>query len=413
MRTNRFVWLAAVAALLTLAGSYQPLAASIQAVEQVGPKSQLLADKAEKSGFKWELELDAAAEFESNTFRLTTTQLDRMKRDKNVDQDNGRFVDMNTDYDIHFLLNVELMLEFEGLAKQRFRIIPFAGYDLYLLNFRKSHPDFGLAFEHTFTKHGRMRLEFDYIPGEFRRNYLVDAVNTGGSVSASQRDYDPGIRDGYGFDLDYRHTVFRTGGSKDSFGTIELTVSGHVGLHSYQYRGELKNRNQSGYEIGAAAEISFGRWLTLGIGHDFGWEGSPRGKEVFIVDEPDVGIDLDNDGDANDNNIRLFERVDRTNASHRTTFDVAVGLGADWSLPLRYRLTITDYTSGDSLDFSHRDRTDTTHDVKGGVQWKVSSLVRLELLGFFTQKTRNKGAVDTGDGSYTNFGGSFGIRLSF
>src|SRR5260370_19014808 len=274
-------------------------------------------DKAHKS-WKGAVKVEAKGRYDSNTFLLADRQKTRLQRAGPAEQISGRFNDMNSVHDYIFTPSVKFLAEGPGVGGRRLGLQAGVNYDMYFLNPRRRHFNIEVAAEQNTSRNGRARVKFQYIQSYFYRNYLADATNFTTSVLASERVYKPDVYSEWDVTVDYR---FRLAGGRTA-------LRGRAGY--------LQRRNQAPFighdgnepHMGGGLDSRLTKWWGIDGNYDFALVDSPRVQEVMILNEPDFGVDFNNDGNATDLSIRTVQFVDRRHHEQRFRANTKLGIRA-------------------------------------------------------------------------------------
>ncbi len=332
--------------------------------------------------WRWDLDLQDTFEYDSNVFRLSEDLSDRLDSDVSGDRISGRFDDMDSEDDFLISSRARLTAKTDGLDGRQLRIIPGVRYDYFTQNERRSHPEFDLAVEQELGSGREIALDLGYDLDVFKRNYLADATDLTGNVSAAERVYDHGIYDELSAEVHYRHRLWRKRKRDEPFldarriyGTVLL------GYRHRRYDSPFSNRDRNIGEVGLGLSFDLdGRW-DIDVRYLLGVVMTDDGREVLIRDEPDFGVDLNGDGDALDENRRTVQRVDRSRLEHSIEVGVSYRFARNWRVKAGYDFTFQDYLSDERFDTTHRDREDLRHAVRLGVEWEFARRLSLEIEG--------------------------------
>src|SRR5262245_9570504 len=303
--------------------------------------------------------------YDSNVFELDHSNKLRVHRKSPTDRANGRVRDMDSVDDYVISPRAEI----SGVVRSslgRLSIIPRAAYHYYFQNARKTYPEFGIEFGQTVTEHSVVAFDFDYELDAFRKNYLHDTNSPDPIISSRERVYTRGIYDEMRLELAYKGRLWKATNPENWFQRLTGAVTGGYVKRNFD---EFANRD---LDTGTAGVSLGSRWaeiVDVDVGYQFADVKAPGKHEVAIIDEPVVGVDLNGDGDAFDNNVRTLARVDRSRFEHTFGSDVKLGLPFHLRAWAGYRYTLFDYTSQAPLDLYYRGRRDDEHVARGGLAW--------------------------------------------
>ena len=294
------------------------------------------------------VKVEGKGRYDTNVFLLSDHQKTKLKTAGPAEQISGRFNNMNSASDYIFAPSVKLVTEGPAIAGRTLGLQAGVNYDMYFLNPKRRHFNFDFAAEQATSRNGRVRVKFDYTPNYFYKNYLADATNFTSSVTASERVYQPDVYNEGDLTLDYRYRI--------AGGRTVVTARG----------GYLRQRNRApflGHDRNAphgGGEIDFGltKWWRIDGSYDYAAVSSPRVQEVMILNEPDFGVDFNNDGDASQNSIRTVQFVNRSH--HQQLFHVKTRLGLTErsSFEFGYERRLRNFLSKEPFDVLHNGRSD-------------------------------------------------------
>ncbi len=306
------------------------------------------AKPAARKPWKASVKLEGKGRYDTNVFLLSDHQETKLRTAGPSEQLSGRFKDMNSVSDYIFTPSVRFVTEGSGLAGRRLGLQAGVNYDMYFLNPKRRHFTFDLAVEQNTSRNGRVRVKFDYIPNYFYKNYLADATNFTSSVTASERVYKPDVYSEGDLTVDYRYRI--------AGGRTAVTARG----------GYLKQRNRAPFvghdrnepHGGGGIDLGLTKWWRIDGNYDYAVVNSPRVQEVMILNEPDFGVDFNNNGDASEMSIRTVQFVDRSH--HQQLFHVNTKLGfAERSfVEFGYERRLRAFLSKEPFDVLHNGRTD-------------------------------------------------------
>ena len=320
---------------------------------------------------EWKVEARSGFGNDSNPFRLSDRQIDRLLADLPVDAINRRFSDMNSVDDSSLSVNLEAEGWMSSPLGGNLRLTPRAAFHHYFKNTKKDFAEFGLELRQPVGRKGRATLELGYTLDAFKRNYLVDATDYTGEVTASEEVYAPAAYDEAVVVLGYRHRLFRR--RKKEAGRVRgLTGEVLVGGRWRRYGGPFRNRDQNGALLRLACRLDLGPVVDLEADYSFEKVYSPAGGEVLILDEPFFGFDFSGDGDVDDLDRRTVQTVDRSRDEHGLELGVRITLPSQCRVRLRYGLVGQSYTSTARFDVANRGREDLRHRVRLDADWRVT-----------------------------------------
>jgi len=170
-----------------------------------------------KSKSKWAFEVSAETGYDSNVFRLSDRSRDRLQLDLAADEVSGRFRDMHEVEDVVLDLVLAMTRKTTGIGGRDLDLVFEIGADLYATNSVKNSPNFEFEAIQDLAKGGEVRAGLWYEHGRFRRNYLYDATDPTGNVSASERVYRSGKFNELGAAAEHRFRLWRRKKKQASF----------------------------------------------------------------------------------------------------------------------------------------------------------------------------------------------------
>jgi hypothetical protein len=224
---------------------------------------------------------------------------------------------------------------------------------MYSLNPKRRHFDFDLAVEQNTSRNGRVRVKFEYIPNYFYKNYLADATNFTSSVTASERVYKPDVYNEGDLTVDYRYRI--AGG--------RTVVTARGGYLRQRNRAPFVGHDRNEPHGGGGIDFGLTKWWRIDGNYDYAVVNSPRVQEVMILNEPDFGVDFNNDGNTSDLSMRTVQFVDRRH--HQQLFHVNAKLGSSErsSFSFGYERRLRTFLSKEPFDVLHNGRTDARDSV--------------------------------------------------
>jgi hypothetical protein len=292
--------------------------------------------------------VEAKGRYDSNVFLLSDRQKTKLQTAGPAEQISGRFNDMNSVHDYIFTPSVKFLAEGPGFGGRKLGLQAGVNYDMYFLNPRRRHVNIEIAAEQSTSRNGRARVKFEYAPRYFYTNYLADATNYTSSVLPSERVYKPDVYSEWDLTVDYRYRL----------------AGGRAGLLGRA--GYLQRRNQAPFighdrnepHVGGGLDFGLTKWWRIDGNYDFALVDSPRVQEVMILNEPDFGVDFNNDGDATELNIRTVQFVDRRHHEQRFRADTKLGIREKSYFEFGYERRHRNFSSKEPFDVFHNGRTD-------------------------------------------------------
>jgi hypothetical protein len=304
-------------------------------------------EKAQKS-WKGAVKVEAKGRYDSNTFLLSDRQKTKLQTAGPAEQISGRFKDMNSVNDYIFTPSVKFLAEGPGLGGRKLGLQAGVNYDMYFLNPKRRHVDIEIAAEQSTSRNGRARVKFEYMPRYFYTNYLADATNYTSSVMASERVYKPDIYSEWDVTVDYRYRL----------ADGRAALLGRAGYLQRRNQAPFNGHDRNEPHVGGGLEFGLNKWWRIAGNYDFALVDSPRVQEVMILNEPDFGVDFNNDGNTTDLSMRTVQFVDRRHNEQRFRADTKLGIREKSYFEFGYERRHRNFSSKEPFDIFHNSRTD-------------------------------------------------------
>jgi len=336
----------------------------------------------------WSLKLNT--EWSDNVFKLSEKQMDRFNLNNPGDEISGRYNDMESINDLIFSIEPKFKMETKnGLFKRMFSLTGKLNYQFYSRNTKKSFFKLSLSAKQKVSKNGTIIIKAKYIPSSFKKNYLLDATDTTGSVSSSERIYHEAVYSKTDLSGAYRHRF--------NMGSLKINSDFFMGYGNKSYNDEFPGRNQDAFYAGVALKLKPSKLWDLYLEYTYESVKSPITKEVMILDEPDYQIDFNNDGDFADNNRRTEQTVNRSHYSNNLEFVFSVMPVKRLAIYAGAELTFKDYLSSEPIDPNYKDRNDSRTEFMLGFEYqilkKLSLMVEYKNINLQTDRPEDPGSV--------------------
>lgn len=302
-----------------------------------------------RNPWKASVKIEGKGRYDSNIFLLSDHLETKLENAGPAEQVSGRFNDMNSVSDFIFTPSAKLMNSGTGVGGQRMAVELGAGYDIYFLNPRRRHFDFDFVVEQNISRNGRLRVKFDYLPSYFYRNYLADATNYTTSVTAAERVYKPDVYSDEDLTVDYRYR----------FADGRSWVTGRGGYLRRRNGAPFVGHDRNEPYGGGGIDFGLTKWSRLSGDYDYASVDCPHVQEVMILNEPDFGVDFNNDGDASQMSIRTVQWVNRSHHQQLIHATTRFGYSEGSSLSFNYERRLRTFLSKEPYDIYHNGRTDT------------------------------------------------------
>ena len=341
------------------------------------------------STWKFEPRLSVTAEYDDNVYLLSSRQQARIGAPP-AGSPASRFGGMESASDVITQLRAELQMRGNGMGGRTLAITPEVGYDLYSRNGDRSQALFGLTATQNLRHGSRARLQAEYTPSTFFKNYLVEATDAdlNGSISTAERLYAPASYAERMVSGEYRLRL--RDGKKSSPTSVYLDVG--AGYYARRYDAPFAVRDQDGPVLTGHAILQRGP-LELDLGYEFASLGATPGRAVRLLDEADFGQDFNGNGNATDNNARANELVDYSRTEHEVSLGAGIALEKRADLHLDLARRSRTFGSEQPYDIGNNGRRDSRFDAGATVAVRVAPGVRL-LAGIETQSQAVNRALD-------------------
>jgi hypothetical protein len=337
---------------------------------ETGPEA---AKPKKKHSWDWRFEVGSRFTYDNNVFRQSDEQTDRLEANRPEDAISGRYDDMESVDDFIVSQSLKVTAKGPGLSGKSLIIEPEVRYNYYFENTEKAFLQGGLRLEQSLGKGKALGLETSYALDVFRRNYLADATDLTGAVSADERVYAPGEADEFDIALGYSQPLWKRGkGESGMLGADLVEIEVMAGYGNVSFRDPHENRDLDIFRGGLGAKIEFSRSVEFSVHYQLAYAEAPNGTEVMIRDEQDFGVDFNNDGDAVDGDIRTVQHADRTRIDHSLGLKTAIRLHERLDLWLGYQVVFQNYLSNEEFDLSYNGREDLRHRVRLGLDWDLA-----------------------------------------
>jgi hypothetical protein len=313
-------------------------------------------------------------EYDSNVFRLSSNQKDRLRINDLEDRASRRFIRMNSIGDVFFTPRLSLKYRRQGLWKKQFQIVHQLAYSVFTQNPLKNFFTANLDFKQNVSKNSSIKLENQLRHGVFRANHLASASDDDfsgdiGNIDRDERIYAAGIFYETESIISYKHV---TKGEKCGFSVCVLPIvdfEPFIGLSFRRYRQPFRNRNRDVVLGGTKFLLDFGR-LDLSLGFRFEDSSSPNNEELVLVDETSNGVasDFNLDGRFKPN-APLITNVDYSRKNVHYNLGVSYRLFRSGKLAFLYRQRKTHFSSSNPLDIEHFSQEEIRHRLRSQFDW--------------------------------------------
>ncbi len=338
----------------------------------------LFANAALAGGGVWNWKGEAATGFayDTNVYKLSSTQSTRLDAGKSSDKISGRFKDMDSVDDFIFTPTVKATLKGPGLLGHDFVLRPSIAYSVYASNSEKNFFKFGLGLKQAIGGGGAVGLAFDYSPNIYKKNYLsgtIDSVGDGLITSSAEEVFTAAHYDKTRVTVSYGQRLWKRPGKGHA--NLELEkVSAHIlaGYENKSYDDPFTVRSEDSVFAGFDMEFALYKHTRLDFNYLFKNIDTSVGTETLIRDEANFGVDFNGDGDAIDLSVATVQKVDRSRNTHTLGVKASTGLAEGWTGYVKYEARFASYKSEEIFDVTRLNRTDTRQKVGVGVRGKLA-----------------------------------------
>lgn len=359
------------------------------------------------------VELQVEPEFDSNVFLLSNRQRSRLTSPPAGVVTSGRYANMESATDVIVVTRGGIELVMPGVDGRDLSFYPEVRYEANMQNAERRNGQFGLEVKQDLPRDGRLRLDAKLTPGYFARNYLEDATDANGDlvISPDETRYTAGRYGAGTVELDYRHRLNKSTKSSPFGAALRIAA----GYESQAYDAPFTNRDFRGPTGALAVLLQTSRRTSLDLIYDLAvFEGSP-GPQVMLVDEADAGQDLNGNGFATDQGVRVAGRTDRGRTEHAA----GIRFGSEMTRRADLRLAVENrwraFSSTEPNDYQNHGRRDMRTEAGADVSLRLGRGTRL-LMGVrgATQRIERARATKVDEvADYNRFRASVGIRHRF
>ncbi|HEU5303881.1 MAG TPA: hypothetical protein VFU40_04490 [Gemmatimonadales bacterium] len=373
------------------AQSAAPSNAKAGAMHASSPSGVASKRAEKKKGWRVSPALVANAEFDNNVFLLSAGKKDNLTNPSAGEVVSGRYADMESASDLLTTLSAGLAVKGPGLFGRSSQLVPEVAYELYTRNTERSNVSLGLSLQQELSAGSHVRLSGQLTPSYFARNYMTDAIDQdlSGSITPEERVYERGEYRETQVGADYRVRLMKAGRRHPAGASLQLGG----GYYSRSYDPALRGRDLKGPALTTRLLLDFGQRLSLNLGYEYSSLGATRSNQVLLVDEPDVGQDVNGNGNATDLEARALTMVDRSRREHSLNASLQIEPRKSVELSLGYEHRWRRYTSQESLDVVNRGRRDARDQLAADARFRVARNLRLRIGGVHSVQNLNR----TGD----------------
>lgn len=315
------------------------------------------------------------AEADDNIYRLSATQLADLANPDFRDVISGRYALMPTGGDEVLRTRFEGVLEGPGLGGRPLRVLPAIEYESFRSNTERSNLRLDLEVEQDLRRGRALKVQGRYTPRYFHRNYLADAVDADGDlrIQREERVYARGDFSELELRSDFQMRL------RDSKRDKPLRVYAIVGLgySAREYDAPFVARSTAGLSLRGRLRVEPTRRIAFVTTVDVARLNSPVRDQTVLIDEVLLGEDLNGNGSAFDNNVRVVTPADRSRdeqwIEQRVTVRIGERLEVAGTASQRWR----QFTSEGRLDIANRDRRDSNTELSLEAEYRLSRAIRI------------------------------------
>lgn len=357
--------------------------------------------------------VEIASEYNDNVFLLPDSRKPDLDPPSIASTASGRYVGMRSAGDVITTLRMLLAVRGPGIGGRTLSIRPEAGIAYYAQNADRRSMALGLALEQELPHRSRFRITGSTTPSYFARNYLADAVdaNGDGTISASESLYRQGTYRETSLDVEYRTRLDKSS-KKSPFGA-DLELGG--GWYSRAYDAPFRGRDLNGPVLNAGLLLTVSRSFDLDLRYRLEALSATPTQQVMVLDEIDVGQDLNANGSTTDDNVRFVSSMDRSHTEHVVGVRGAFAIGRRGDLRLEVDRRWRTFSSEQRLDVANFGRRDSRNSGSVEFTYAVARDMRLSARGeLASQRLRRGGDAGLGEiDDYTRRRLFLGVRYEF
>lgn len=357
-----------------------PLRAQAPAAEPTAPaRGEGRLAVARRAAWRVSSVVEIGSEYDDNVYLLRDGARTSLGSPSGSAVASGRFAQMSSASGMIGTMGLAATLRGPGLAGRRLELRPEATLAADALNSARRVVALGFGAVQSLRHGGSVRLDAQVTPSYFARNYMVDArdLDGDGAIASAERVYAAGTYRDAEVGLAYRRRLDKST-KKGPFGAA-LQVGG--GYYARTYDDPFAGRDMRGPTADARLLLDVSRRLDMGVSYGFASLAADPTAQVLVVDEGDVGRDLDGNGATGDPDVRVAAVTDRSRVAHsvglRATY--AVSKRTDLRLDLERRMR--SFSSSQPLDFANNGRRDTRDRIAAQLARKLRGSAALTVRG--------------------------------
>lgn len=363
---------------------------------------------------RWQVRVGTEVEYDDNVFLLAATRKTDLGTPSGSALASGRFTDMTSASDVITNVSAAAALRTRGAFGRALDLQPSVAYQAYAQNGARSNVTVGFAAEQDLRRGGRFRVRGGLTPSYYARNYLADATDgdANGRISARERVYRAGTYREADVSADYRIRLARSTRRSPSGAALQVGA----GYYGRTFEAPFAGRDLRGPSVGVKLVGEVTR--RVGVDLAYGWE-SLRADvlpQVMILDEGDVGRDLNGNGTASDRDVRVEDQADRSRREQAVGARLRMEAGKRTDLTVDAKRRWRAFTSDQPLDAANNGRQDARDQVGAELTTALRPGLRFTARGSYARQALNRSVVfgNTGEiNDYSRIRLAAGLRYTF
>ena len=352
------------------------------AAQQPAPVPSAPQATPSKDGKGWRVQapaLSITSERDDNVFLVTESKKDDIGTPGTASVASRRYEGMLSAADLITTVEAKLAIQGTGMSGRPLVITPVMRYEYYAENTDRRNATFGLDLEQSLGHGNEVRLRGRMTPSYFARNYLADAtdIDGNGSIAPAERSYRRGTYAETELTADYRRRLDESTKSSPFGAAIRLGA----GYYARTFDAPFAGRDLAGPMAKVALMSDVSRRVKVELGYELGILSASPTDEVLLLDEQDVGADLNGNGRMTDVDVRSVQRVDRSRVEHVIVVGGGIELTSRTDLGVQFEHRRRRYGSGEPLDVSYNGRSDARNRLSVELSTAVSRRFSLGING--------------------------------
>lgn len=345
--------------------------------------------------------LGVGGEFDSNVFLLSPGRRGDLAAPSAGNTLSGRFTDMPSASDLRTMVDAAVTFKMDGAGGRPFEITPSVDYSFYAQNSARREWTLGLQLRQNLPHESGLRIKGSFSPAHFRKNYLVDAIDSdgSGSITPGERVYEAGTFSEATVRVDYRHRLVKSTKTRP-FGAFASLVAG---IEARSYKDPFSARNRSGPTFGVSLDVDFSTTIALAVDYRFASLSNTPTPQILILDEVDAGQDLNGNGFVTDADVRTLTNVDRSRTENTISATVEAKVNRFATVEIDFQQRWRNYTSSELLDIAHNGGRAVRSRFGGTTKLRLARRVRGTVGGWYAIQTLNRESDLTATGDIDDY----------